>query len=106
MVKKVYALRDVVADSYGHPMLSDCDANMKRALAEIPGNPKYGNIGKYPYDYDLMQIGDYDDHSGTVIPLKHNIFISNLQELSNVKRNSVQQTDTDQGKVPADVHDQ
>lgn len=63
---QVYSLFDRKLREYGGLVLMPNDASCKRALHE--GLSSNSTVGKYPEDYDLMLLGEFDPLSGVIKP--------------------------------------
>lgn len=61
---QVYSLFDRKLREYGGLVLSQNDGTVKRALHE--GVPPNSTLGKYPEDYDLMLLGEFDPETGVL----------------------------------------
>lgn len=64
MKHKVFTVRDDKAQMYNLPFYSRTSAEATRNLLETMNNPQT-MINKYPTDYSLWQVGEYDDVDGT-----------------------------------------
>lgn len=62
---KVYSLYDRKLREFGGLVLSQNDATVKRAIHE--GVPANSTVGKYPQDYDLMLLGEFDAETGVLM---------------------------------------
>lgn len=63
---KVYSLFDRKLREYGGLVLCPNDDGVRRALHE--GVTPNSTVGKYPEDYDLMYLGEFDPQSGVIKP--------------------------------------
>lgn len=81
MTNNLYALRDVKADNYIalHPMQSDILA--KRGLTEALANPNT-DMSRYPEDFHLYQLGEWDSVSGELKALRTPRFVCSVTELA------------------------
>lgn len=62
---QVYSLYDRKLREFGGLVLSQNDATVKRAIHE--GVPANSTVGKYPQDYDLMLLGEFDAETGVLM---------------------------------------
>lgn len=62
---KLYAVRDVKADSFGSPMSIATKGLALRGFADACADER-SELAKYPDDYMLYELGTYDPNSGTV----------------------------------------
>lgn len=63
MTMKLFAVRDVKADAFGAPMSIATEGLARRSFLEACHNPQ-SELAKYPTDYQLYQLGEYDPNSG------------------------------------------
>lgn len=63
MILRVYAVRDLKAQAFMSPFFVPTIGVALRSFAEVANDPK-SMIGKYPSDYELFEIGLYDDQLG------------------------------------------
>lgn len=64
---RIYALYDRKVGEYGSLVLATNDEAVKRALVE--GLPANSTQAKYPHDFDLQCLGEFDPVSGEVARL-------------------------------------
>lgn len=67
----VVSVRDRAADTFGRPFFVPAIGSAIRAFTdevnrEAPDNPVYN----HPEDYDLYEVGTFDDDSGDLVPSK------------------------------------
>lgn len=63
---KVYSVYDEKALVYGLPTCFSTDGLALRAFADLVQNPN-SNVHKYPGDFKLYRIGEFNDASGELI---------------------------------------
>lgn len=63
MIKKVFAIRDSKAGMYNQPFHMNLVGEAERALHRLVNDDK-STISQYPEDFDLFEIGEFDDQSG------------------------------------------
>lgn len=63
--KKVYSVYDSKAQTYSNPMISLAKGSMTRDFKTL-ANDKNHPIGKYPEDYTLFEIGEWDEFDGFI----------------------------------------
>lgn len=85
MKKIIVAVYDVVAAVYAYePQFALTRGAAERAFRDAANNPE-SDIGKHPADYELHEVGSFDDESGTVLGLegrpivygRGNVFVHN-----------------------------
>lgn len=65
----VFALYDQKAKAFLQPFFLPNEEVAKRAMTQHLQNPDT-EISKFPSDYTLFQLGDYDDNTGEIKPEK------------------------------------
>lgn len=79
-VLKLFTVRDNKAGTYGQPFAL---ANRNVALRTLSGwvrNPE-SFISQYPDDFELFEVGDFDQMSGKLIPLPVPDYVGRASEL-------------------------
>lgn len=69
MIKEIYTIYDHKLKVFLTPMFAHNEEEAKRIILEIASDPKT-NLNKYPHDFSLMKIGEFDDYQGIVNPLQ------------------------------------
>lgn len=82
---KLFAVRDIKAGAFGAPMALPTRALAVRVFGELveDGRSPYA---KYPADFQLYEIGDYDPNSGIITPVDVPSFLVTAFELVQVRR--------------------
>jgi len=62
MIQKVFVVYDSKVDAYMSPFFMAARGQAIRSFVEIASD-KTHNIGKYPADFTLFELGEYDDSS-------------------------------------------
>lgn len=65
---KLYSLRDSKAEVYNPPQIYKTDGEATRSLHKAVNDPATF-VNRYPEDYDLYQIGEFDEDKGRYINL-------------------------------------
>ncbi len=60
MIIKVFTVYDSKAEAYLQPFYSQSKGSAIRSFQEAVNDPK-SNIGKYPADFTLFELGSFDD---------------------------------------------
>jgi len=93
---KIYTLRDSKSEVYNLPIFQKTHGEAERFLKSIISeDPKqlpgyYANVSKYPEDFDLYFLGDYDESTGKCKLLdtpQHMVKAVNLKSLSLAESN-------------------
>lgn len=66
---KVYSIRDSKGEMYHQPFYQKTHGEAERSFMELVKDNK-SFISKYPDDYDLWYLGEWDDQLGLHIPLE------------------------------------
>lgn len=67
MVVKMYSLLDGKGKVYSKPFYANNDGEALRSFAEAVNN-KDLVCGKYPEDFSLFRVGEWDDNTGMLSP--------------------------------------
>lgn len=68
---KMYSIQDLKANLFSTPMFLQNDSVAIRNLtASFAGESM---LVKYPNDFELFCVGEFDDHSGQVVPLMEQV---------------------------------
>lgn len=68
MLIKVYSVYDKKTLAYNTPYFAATDGAATRSFQELAGDLST-TVGKYPHDYSLYYIGEYDIDKGQMIPV-------------------------------------
>lgn len=79
MLLKVFSVYDSKSETYGRPFCAKTKGEAIRDFTDVANN-KDNNIGKYPTDFALFHLGDFDDNSGVVTPLSVPVSLGLAQE--------------------------
>jgi len=99
---KIFAIRDMKAECFiGLPWFNLTHAEAERNFLELAKDEK-SMVSKYPDDFDLYHLGEYDKTTGNIIPLQtpnHMVkaaFIKSRNHAENrtAKINGVQENDS------------
>lgn len=64
-MSKIFAVWDSKVEAYLTPFFMRTKGEAVRAWQSVVNDPKT-NFAKYPGDYTLMEIGEYDEYSGNI----------------------------------------
>jgi len=78
MQLKAYSIRDLKSEVFNTPFFQKTHGEAERNFRTLVNDPK-STIASFPEDYDLFYIGDYEDNTGTLLPLQipHHITSAN-----------------------------
>ncbi len=68
MLTKMFAVYDGKAAAFGTPFFLPAVGLAVRAFTDLVADPKT-TVSRYPSDFTLFQVGEFDDLKGRVIPL-------------------------------------
>lgn len=71
MKHNVYSIYDSAAKAYFPPFFLHTEGMALRGFTDAVNDPN-SQVGKHPKDYDLFQIGTFDDNTGQLTPLQTN----------------------------------
>jgi hypothetical protein len=91
MKLKLFVVYDSKTESYGVPFFRDFTANALREWSEVASSKsdKQNQIAKFPADFTLFEIGEYDQSTGTVN--MYDVKFSHGTALEHIKDNPVLQ---------------
>ena len=65
MTQKVFTVYDSKAEAYLRPFFTPTKGLALRSFADAANDPREP-VGKYPGDYTLFELGEYDDATGII----------------------------------------
>lgn len=68
MILKMFSVRDAKAEVFHPPFFKKTPGEAERDFQQLTLDEK-SLVAKYPEDYDLWYLGEYDDNSGKMSPL-------------------------------------
>jgi len=68
MILKMFCVRDSKGEVYNQPFFQRTHGEAERNFRTLAIDEK-SQIAKYPEDYDLYYLGEYDDITGKIRPL-------------------------------------
>ena len=68
MILKVFSIRDAKAEVFNSPFFQKSYGEAERNFRQLVTDEK-SMVSKYPEDFDLYYLGDYDDNTGVIEPL-------------------------------------
>mgnify|MGYP003375826781 CR=1 FL=1 len=69
MKRKVYTVRDAKAELFNTPFYQTTHGEAERTFKNLVQD-KTSMVGKYPEDYDLYYMGEFDDNTGNIMSLE------------------------------------
>ena len=84
MITKVFSVYDSKSEAFGRPMFAGTKGLALRSFTEI-SNDSGSEIGKYPADFTLFELGEYDDSNGSFNLHSTPISLGIAQEFVNLK---------------------
>lgn len=68
MKKLMYAVRDIKADAFMNPFPVNTPGMAERAFTDVVNDPNQP-LHKHPADYQLFEVGSFDEDTGLVAPI-------------------------------------
>lgn len=68
MVLKMFSIRDTKGEIYNNPFFQKTAGEAQRSFKSLVNDDK-SSIKRYPEDYHLYYLGEYDDQTGKFAPL-------------------------------------
>lgn len=72
----IFAIYDLVAQTYGQPFFLNHAGQALRSFEDLANDPN-SNISKHPADYRLFKLGTYNLETGKLTPLDHPELLAN-----------------------------
>lgn len=82
MKTNVYAIRDIVMKNYSLPFYAIHESHAKRICQDLVQRGEGTIVYDHPEDHDLYLIGEYDDLSGLISPVKYPEFVLHLSDFA------------------------
>lgn len=82
MKYEVFVSYDMKMEIYSRPMLSPKKAAFLRDWIKICNDENHP-VGQHPEDHCLFKVGDYDDDTGILIPLKAHVSLGKAIDFVN-----------------------
>jgi len=83
---KIFSLRDTKSAHFGKPIIAPHQAPLIREFTEAVNDDKT-TYSKFPGDFDLYEIGDFNHITGQITPATNPIHIINLTTLKQEVKN-------------------
>lgn len=77
---RIYSLLDLKVKEYGQLVLMPNDEAVKRALRDMR-NGGQTTLQKYPEDFNLMVLGEFDPETGLLVPLEVPQLVDNVKTI-------------------------
>lgn len=84
MKVSMFAVWDDKAKAYLQPFFMANSATAVRALKSAANDPSHG-FCQHPEDYTLFRIGEFDDQTGTLVPLSAPETVTQVLALKEIK---------------------
>jgi hypothetical protein len=68
MQKRIYSVRDSKGEIYGQPFFKITHGEAERDFNMLANDPQ-STVSRFPEDFDLYYLGDYDDVTGAILAL-------------------------------------
>lgn len=66
MIRKVFSVYDSKVEAFLQPFFMHTKGEAIRGFTEIVNDPNH-QFSKYPADYTLFELGNYDDSNGSIV---------------------------------------
>lgn len=78
-MEKLYALRDIKTGAFDRPVMVSVQIEIERMLVEVVNDPR-NQLAKYPEDFELYYLGEYDKQCGRLIQDEPPRFLATLSD--------------------------
>nr|QJB20094.1 MAG: nonstructural protein [Microvirus sp.] len=85
MQLKIFTIRDSKGECYNTPFFQKTTGEAERSFRELVNDQK-SMVSKYPDDFDLYMVGEYNDQTGVIEPMDtplHLVKAINVQKPTN-----------------------
>lgn len=83
MIYKIFSVRDSKANAFLQPFFMNNQGTAIRAITDCANDPNHAFF-KHSNDYDLFQIGEFNEDDGKVIPLDSPLHVVSIFQLIEV----------------------
>lgn len=97
MNQKLFTVYDCKSEAYDRPWTSPSRGIAIRSLMDVLKDPQHP-FSKWPSDFTLFEIGEYDNQTGTLIPYETKVNLGVLIEFSS-KNSSIPSVDTESSEL-------
>lgn len=78
---KICTIYDTKSETYSAPFVAKVRGEALRIFIDHASNPET-LVGKYPGDFHLMEVADWDDSTATITPYEAKVNLGTALELS------------------------
>lgn len=82
---KIYSLLDLKVKEYGQLVLMANDESVKRALRDMAASGGQSTLQKYPEDFNLMCLGEFDPETGRLVAFEVPSLVDNVKTITGGK---------------------
>jgi len=79
-MKNIYSIKDIKTGTYGNLIVVPHLAVIQRDISTVLQDPN-SNLSMYPADYELFQLGTYDEETGHILATGTNIPIMSILDI-------------------------
>jgi len=80
MTTRIFSVLDKKAQIYNSPVCLHNIGVACRAFGELANNPDHA-YGKHPGDYEIWELGTYDDSNGKIVPHQEKLHVYDMIDL-------------------------
>lgn len=77
--KKIFSVHDSKTQAYAYPFINRTAGEALRNF-EISCRDENSNLNKFPSDFNLVELGEFDELTGSLIPHEKPLILSNASE--------------------------
>ncbi len=85
MIKRVFGIYDIKAETYLTPFFESTTGQATRAFSDAINSPDHP-FGRHPNDFTLRELGTFDSDSGLIESHKHPIHVAEATQFINISR--------------------
>lgn len=79
----IVSVRDIVAETFGRPFMASNIPSAIRSLTHEINSPEAGTLHSNPGDFELYNLGEFDDESGAITVFDSPRFVCRGYDLVN-----------------------
>lgn len=80
MNQQIFSIYDKKMDKYHNPMFVESIVEVQRQLVSVIQDEK-SLLAQFPTDYEIMNLGEFNQQTGEIIPLPKPLFMMNITQI-------------------------
>jgi hypothetical protein len=84
MITQIFLVHDEKAEVFGQPIFFENSVQAMRSFAQVANDPN-STIHLYPEEFELLQVGTYNNQTGEIIQLEKPVFVTKAKSVIDYK---------------------